>query len=238
MSVRQIRVSLAADPQVGAGNVLSARMALGIGLDQPMLAFDTELDGVPVLGGRSPYGELDRPRRARAAALAPRLRDRPAGPGGGAPPRARPARPCSATLALTRLGAIPALVNPRLDPAGKAARYIRRLTAVGVLADPSGTARSWPPNQGTPRHAAAAGDRLARPPATRTPSPSAYRHAPQDPVAITHSSGTTGLPQGCPVHSHDSLYAAVPATAWRLPRPAGPRTGCSAALPAAHASRP
>ena len=224
MSVRQIRASLAADPQVGAGNVLSARMALGIGLDQPMLAFDTDVDRVPAW---EPFTvrELDRRVRARAAALAA-LGIGPRDPVVVIADAAGEA--VLATLALTRLGAIPALINPRLD-AEKASRYIRRLTAVGVLTDERHRAALAGYDTGTPL-LPEIGSLGAADPDT---APPAYRHAPQDPVAITHSSGTTGLPKAV-VHSHDSLYAAV-RYRLALPRPQGSDRLLSA-LPAAHAA--
>ena len=53
-------------------------------------------------------------------------------------------------------------------------------------------------------------------------APPHYRHHPDDPVAITHSSGTTRMPAAV-VHSHHSLFAAVRAV--RLTEPRAARSG-------------
>ncbi|MDH6109410.1 acyl-coenzyme A synthetase/AMP-(fatty) acid ligase [Kitasatospora sp. MAP12-15] len=224
MSVRQIRARLAADPETGAGNVLPARMALGVGLDQPLLSFDTEIDGMAAWEPLT-VRELDRLVRARAAALAAagiRPRDPVVVHADAA------ADTVLAFLALTRLGAIPALLNPRLEPE-KAARYIRKLTAVGLLADERHRAELAAQDTGTPLLPDIATLGAADPDA----APPAYRHAPEDPVAITHSSGTTGLPKAV-LHSHSSLYAAI-RYRLALPRPQGSDRMLSA-LPAAHAA--
>ncbi|WP_157531792.1 class I adenylate-forming enzyme family protein [Kitasatospora sp. Root107] len=204
MSIRSIRARLADDPAVGAGNVLTTRIALGEGLDEPLLTFDTPVDDHAAW---QPFTlrELDRAVRARAAALH--------GLGIG---RRDPvviyataaADHVLGFLALARLGAIPALLNPNLD-GEKAARYIHRLRAAGVLTE---GVRGRVPRQEHPRP---------------------YRHWGGDPVAITHSSGTTGLPKAV-VHSHDSLYAAI-RHRLALPRPQGSERMLSA-LPSPHAA--
>lgn len=224
MTVKKIRAHLAADPTVGAGNVLTSLMELGIGLDDPLIAFDTPVDG---RAAREPFtvAELDRAVRARAATLhglGIRSRDPVAVYAGAA------ADHILSFLALTRLGAIPALVNPNLD-ADKAARYIARLGAAGLLTDtahrhalaghPTGTREL--PDLGT----LGGGDPDA--------APAPYRHWPDDPVAITHSSGTTGMPKAV-AHSHSSLYAAV-RYRLSLPRAQGSERMLNA-LPVPHAA--
>src|SRR5690349_17051381 len=91
-------------------------------------------------------------------------------------------------LALTWLGAIPALMNGAM-PMEIAPEYVRRLRCVGVLIDAD--------------HAELAAHELGAPILgdaceTGTGDPAAapvhYRHHPDDPVAITHSSGTTRMP--------------------------------------------
>ena len=64
-------------------------------------------------------------------------------------------------------------------------------------------------------------------------APPHYRHHPDDPVAITHSSGTTRMPAAV-VHSHRSLFAAIRGVRLTEPRPHGDRCASCRALPAAH----
>ncbi len=117
-------------------------------------------------------------------------------------------------LALTWLGAIPALMNGSMPPeiavdtsGGCALRgdYRRRPCRDGradlgapVLGDAAET------GTGDPGRA-----------------PAHFRHHPDDPVAITHSSGTTRMPAAV-VHSHQSLFAAVRAVRLTEPRQHGP----------------
>ncbi|MER6361586.1 class I adenylate-forming enzyme family protein [Kitasatospora sp. NPDC001527] len=224
MSIRSIRTLLADDPAVGAGNVLTSRLALGLGLDEPLLTFDTPVDDHAAW---QPFTlvELDRAVRARAAAL------HALGIGRRDPVvvyASDAADHVLAFLALARLGAIPALLNPHLD-GERAARYIAKLGPVGVLADAPHLAALAGHETGAPAlpeiATLASGDPEA--------APEPYRHWAGDPVAITHSSGTTGLPKAV-VHSHASLYAAIRHRA-RLPRPQGQERMLSA-LPAPHAA--
>ncbi|MFC9330453.1 class I adenylate-forming enzyme family protein [Kitasatospora sp. NPDC057015] len=224
MSIRSIRTLLADDPQVGAGNVLTKRIALGLGLDEPLLTFDTPVDDHAAW---QPFTlrELDRAVRARAAALHAL----------GVLPRdpvvvyaTDAADHVLAFLALARLGAIPALLNPNLD-GERAARYISRLGAVGVLADAAHLAALAGHDTATPALPEIATLGSGDPDA----APEPYRHWSGDPVAITHSSGTTGMPKAV-VHSHASLYAAI-RHRLSLPRPQGSDRMLSA-LPAPHAA--
>ncbi|MGW4896050.1 AMP-binding protein [Kitasatospora sp. NPDC004240] len=224
MSIRSIRTLLADDPDVGAGNVLTGRVALGTGLDEPLLTFDTPVDDHAAW---QPFTlrELDRAVRARAAALH----------GLGVARRDPVVVYADAAadhvltfLALARLGAVPALLNPNVD-GERAARYIARLGAAGVLVDAAHREALAPYDPGAPLlpeiGTLGAGDPDA--------APAPYRHWSGDPVAITHSSGTTGMPKAV-VHSHASLYAAI-RHRLRLPRPQGSDRMLSA-LPAPHAA--
>ncbi|MGW2402452.1 class I adenylate-forming enzyme family protein [Kitasatospora sp. NPDC001664] len=224
MSTRTIRNVLANDPDVGAGNVLTSRIALGIGLDDPLLTFDTAVDG---RAAWEPFTlrELDRAVRARAAAL------HALGVGRRDPVvvyATAAADHVLSFLALARLGAIPALLNPKVE-GERAARYIARLGAVGILTDPEHRAELAGHDPAAPVLADAAELGSGDPDA----APAPYRHSAQDPVAITHSSGTTGMPKAV-VHSHASLYAAIRHRA-TLPRPQGGDRMLSA-LPAPHAA--
>jgi len=225
MSPTNIRALLAADPDVGAGNVLATRMRLGAGLDEPKVTFDTQVDGRPAW---QPWTvrELDRAVRARAAALHA-LGVRPRDP--VAVYVSAAADNILSFLALSRLGAIPALVNPNLD-GERAALYISRLKAVGLIADAPHRAALAGHDYGVPLLAEPAGLAADADPDAAPPH---YPHWSGDPVAITHSSGTTGMPKAV-VHSHASLYAAVKHRLF-LPIPQGADRILSA-LPSPHAA--
>lgn len=107
-------------------------------------------------------------------------------------------------LALTSLGAIPSFVNGNLRPE-IAREYVRRQGAGGVLTDAA--------------HRTVFADHLAElglefgvtaPEITRQdslPEVFPYRHDPTDPIIISHSSGTTGMPKAVP-HTHETLLYA------------------------------
>jgi acyl-coenzyme A synthetase/AMP-(fatty) acid ligase len=224
MSVKGSRARLAADPEAGAGNVLTTLVAWGVGLDDPRLTFDTEVDGHPAWEPLS-LRQLDTLVSARAArlhSLGIGMRD--------------PVAVCAPTgadtaltfLALTRLGAIPALINPYLS-IELMAEYIRRLGAAGVLTDPAHAQELGPYDPGVPVLADVT--TLGEGDPAQAPPP--YQYYPTDPLAITHSSGTTGLPKAV-VHSHHSLFAAI-RYRLTLPRPQGMDRVLSA-MPCPHAA--
>ncbi|MGC4937982.1 AMP-binding protein [Kribbella sp. DT2] len=125
-----LRAQLAADPSVGTGNVLATVIALGADLNGPGLTFDTAVDHFPAERPLT-LGELDERVQARTAWLHARGIGR------------RDVVAIWATdaadivlsfLALTRVGAIPALLNGKMAPP-IASEYIRRLRVNGILAD-------------------------------------------------------------------------------------------------------
>jgi len=199
MRTKGLRGALAADAELGAGNVLARVLAHGADPDGPGLTFDTEVDGHPA---ETPLtlGRLDRMVAARAAWLHER----------GVKPR-DPVAVWAGTaadmvlsfLALTRLGAVPALMNGRLRPE-IAAEYIRRLRAAGVLADAAHAEALAGHDLGAPMIGEPAQAGTGDPDA----APAHYRHHPDDPIVITHTSGTTGVPKAV-LHSHASLFAAT-----------------------------
>jgi acyl-coenzyme A synthetase/AMP-(fatty) acid ligase len=224
MPAKSIRAQLAADPDLGAGNVLTTLVRRGDRLDEPVLTFDTDIGGIPAWQPLT-IRQLDELTRARAAALhalGVGMRD--------------PVAVCAPTaadtaltfLAATRLGAIPALINPFLATE-LMAEYIRRLDAVGLITDAEHASELAAQHTGTPLLADFAA--LASGDPAEAPAP--YQYYPTDPVAITHSSGTTGLPKAV-VHSHASLFAAI---RYRLglPRPQGMERMLSA-MPCPHAA--
>jgi acyl-coenzyme A synthetase/AMP-(fatty) acid ligase len=224
MSARRLAAQLAADPSVGAGNVLTSLITKGARTDEPALTFDSAAGGHPAWQPLT-IGDLDSLVAGRAALLRALgvVRRDPVVVG------VSTAADCALTfLALARLGAIPALVNPGL-PGESAAAYIRRLRATGIVSDAATLARWAGHDLGVPVLAHAA-DLDAGDPAA---APAPFAHHGEDPVAITHSSGTTGLPKAV-VHSHHSLYAAI-RYRLALPRPQGSERMLSA-LPTPHAA--
>lgn len=222
MGTGNLRSVLAADQELGAGNVLLRLAEHGADMDAPRVTFDTDVDGIPAWTPLSLRTLTERV-AARAEWFARH----------GIGRRDPVAIYVSAAadvllnfLALTWLGAIPALMNGAM-PMEISPEYVRRLRCAGVLIDAD--------------HAGLAGHELGAPilgdaAETGTGDPAAapahYRHHPEDPVAITHSSGTTRMPAAV-VHSHHSLFAAVRAVRLTEPRQHGPVREMSA-FPQAH----
>ncbi len=222
MTVSNLRAVLAADNELGAGNVLLRLAEHGADLDSPRISFDTDVDGI---GAWTPLSL--RTLTERVAARADWFAK--AGIGRRDPVAVYVTSAADVVLnflALTWLGAIPALMNGSM-PTEIAVEFIQRLRAVGVLLD-ADHADLAERNLGAPVLGDAAqtgtGDSSAAPPH--------YRHHPDDPVAITHSSGTTRMPAAV-VHSHHSLFAAVRAVRLTEPRQHGPVRELSA-FPQAH----
>nr|WP_052165488.1 class I adenylate-forming enzyme family protein [Micromonospora purpureochromogenes] len=210
--------------ELGAGNVLLRLAEHGADMDMPRVTFDVDVDGIPAW---TPLSLATLTERVAARAAWFRARG------------VRRADPIAVYvtsapdvflnfLALTWLGAIPALMNGNM-PIELAAEFVRRLRAAGVVVDAD--------------HAALAGHDLGAPilgDAAQTgagdpaQAPPHHRHHPQDPVVITHSSGTTRVPAAI-VHSHHGLFAAIRAVRLTESRPYGEVREMSA-LPAAHAA--
>jgi len=216
------RGALAADPLIGAGNVLQRLLDLGADPDGPGLSFDTAVEQHPAEHPLT-LGQLDERVAARAAALHAR----------GFGPR-DPVAIWSATaadqilsfLAANRLGAIPALVNGNL-PAATVAAYVRGLRARAVFADADRLAQLAGHDLGEAVPDAVVELGEADPDA----APAPYRHHRDDPVVLTHTSGTTGMPKAV-LHTHASLFAAT-RHLLSMPQAQGTRRILNA-LPAAH----
>jgi acyl-coenzyme A synthetase/AMP-(fatty) acid ligase len=219
-----LRAVLAADPELGAGNVLLKLREHGADPDGPGITFDVPVDGRPAWTAFT-LGELTE----RVAARAAWLHDRGIRP---RDPVAVYATSAADVLlnyaALTWLGAIPALMNSNMT-GDVAVLFIQRLRASAVLADEVhlrllegqdfGGAFMLPEVSQT-----GTGDPAKAPPH--------YRHHADDPVVITHSSGTTRVPAAV-VHSHASLFAAIRRLRLTQARPCR-RTRELSVLPAAH----
>ncbi len=217
-----LRAALTADQQVGAGNVLLRLAELGGDPDMPRVSFDRDIDGIPAWTPLSLAMLTE-----RAAARAHWYAERGIGRRDPVAVYVTSAADVFCNFfALTWLGAIPALLNGSM-PIEVAAEFIRRLRGVGVVidADHAGLREHdlGVPILGDASETGSGDPRLA---------PAHYRHHPQDPVVITHSSGTTRTPAAI-VHSHHSLFAAIRAVRLTEARPYGEVRELSA-LPAAH----
>ncbi|MFC1433742.1 class I adenylate-forming enzyme family protein [Streptacidiphilus sp. N1-3] len=225
MTSGNIRARLAADPGLGAGNVLPKLFEHGADPDGPGAGFDVPVDGFPAWQQLT-LGQL----RERVAARAAWWHEQGIGPRDPVAVYVSSSADCLLNfLALTWLGAIPALVNQYV-PGDIAAEYIRRLRGVGLLTDPEHRTRLAGQDLGLAVH----GDTAATGTGDPAQAPPPYQHDGDDPIAITHSSGTTRMPTAV-VHSNNSLFAAT-----RLFRLAAPRAQGAArilsALPSAHAA--
>jgi acyl-coenzyme A synthetase/AMP-(fatty) acid ligase len=222
VSAGNLRAILAADQELGAGNVLLRLAEHGADLDMPRVTFDTDVDGIPAWTPLSL-----RTLTERAAARADWFARR--GIGRCDPVAVFVSSAADVFLnyfALTWLGAIPALMNGSMPPE-VAPEFVRRLRAVGVIID-ADHAFMATHDLGAPILGDAAETGTGDP----ANAPAHYRHHPDDPVAITHSSGTTRMPAAV-VHSNHSLFAAVRAVRLTEPRQSGPVRELSA-FPQAH----
>ncbi|WP_435280894.1 class I adenylate-forming enzyme family protein [Streptomyces koelreuteriae] len=197
---RQERARICSDTELGAGNILERLTAYGRPLDEPVLRTDGTW--------QAPDGS-----RPRVLTLGQLIEAAETYAGWYAARGVRPRDPVavhshSSTefavnfLALTSLGAIPSFVNGNLAPE-TAREYVRGQGAVGAFTDREHHAVLSGSGLGFCVTAAdiRPGDRAA------LPSSYPYRHDPTDPVLISHSSGTTGMPKGVP-HTHRTLMYA------------------------------
>ncbi|MER6159907.1 class I adenylate-forming enzyme family protein [Streptomyces sp. NPDC001868] len=200
---RQERARICSDPELGAGNVLRRLRAYERPLDEPVLRTDgtwSAPDGsCPEVLTLGQLYEVVETYAGWYAARGVRPRDPVAVHSFSA------AEFAVNFLALTSLGAIPSFVNGNLSPE-IAREYVRRQGAVGAFTDEAHRAvLAGDPGIGLGFCVTA--DEIRPEHRASLPASYPYRHDPTDPVLISHSSGTTGLPKGVP-HTHRTLMYA------------------------------
>ena len=189
-----VREAFMTDPDLGAGNFLDKAVAANPHRSVPFV-FSHHLDhqGEVVLKGHS-LEDLVR-LRDRNAAWYYANGVRPGDPVGVVTAEGLP--PLIHFLALTALGAIPALVNDAMRP-DIMVRYLDHVGVVGVVADdPTRLALAYRSGEARrPRFVALTSEVEAADPA-RAALPEDYpqHHDAGDIVALIHSSGTTGIPK-------------------------------------------
>ncbi|WP_128376438.1 class I adenylate-forming enzyme family protein [Streptomyces cavernae] len=199
---RQERARICSDPALGAGNVLARLAAYDRPRDEVVLRVDGNWqapDGsCPAQLTLGELGEVVETYAGWYTAQGVRPRDPVALHSYSS------AEFAVNFLALTSLGAIPSFVNGNLPP-DIAREYVRRQGAVGAFTDRAHHDVLAGPGSALSFCATAADIR----PEHRASLPASYpyRHDPTDPVLISHSSGTTGMPKGVP-HTHQTLMYA------------------------------
>jgi long-chain acyl-CoA synthetase len=137
-------------------------------------------------------------------------------------------------LALNSIGAIPAVINPNMVP-DTAAKYLARLDAVGVVVDADKLGPLLTGLEGVRpfRFTASQEELHAAPAAGPLPAVYPYRHGDLDPVLISHSSGTTGMPKAA-TFGHRQFFAGKRPRILTLPSGRGDKM--LLAFPASHSS--
>lgn len=110
-------------------------------------------------------------------------------------------------LALSQIGAIGVMVNSNA-PAASAAALLRQTAPIGLYTDESRLEQlsTLEPDVLESLRFAEVVERMPAPPAAELPDSARFRHAPEDPVSLLHSSGTTGIPKPV-IHTHSSSVA-------------------------------
>jgi acyl-coenzyme A synthetase/AMP-(fatty) acid ligase len=136
-------------------------------------------------------------------------------------------------LALSALGAIPAMINDAMAPAA-AKRYLIHIGAIGLVCDdPTALAaafRTEPLRR--PRFIASVSEMNAYADDSPLPAVYPYRHRADDVVALIHSSGTTGVPKSTML-AHRQFWVGKEARMVRFPAEADDRLLCL--MPHTHA---
>lgn len=226
-----VREAFMTDPDLGAGNFLDQAVAANPHRSVPFV-FSHHLDhqGQVFLKGHS-LEDLVR-LRDRKAIWYWANGVRPGDPVGVV--TAEGLTPLIHFLALSALGAIPALVNDAMRP-DIMVRYLDHVGVVGVVADdPTRLALAYRSGEARrPRFVALTSEvEAADPSRAELPDVYPFTHAADDIVALIHSSGTTGIPKSTTL-GHRQFWEGKQPRMVRFPAEADDRLMCL--MPHTHA---
>lgn len=197
------RAKLAADPGLGGGNVLRSALAVAASPDLPFIS-----SGRPLATEDGAWRTEFSLRQLDTLAQSWSVHYLSLGVG----PRDRVLVYIDDSFAysvhfhaLAQIGAIGMLVNSKA-PRATALELCRRTTPVGLVTTRSRLAAlgSGLPELDSLKWTITTED-LPAPPAAELPESARFRHAPEDPVSILHSSGTTGFPKPVVQTHHSSI---------------------------------
>jgi len=198
-----LRAQVAADPTIGGGNLLPALLALNPFPDEP---FIKSLIPIPYLDGetRTEFSLRDlnhlvqswsawyweqgvRPRDRIAVFLPDSIAY------------------CVHYSAIAQLGAIAVLINSKA-PRETAVALCERTGAIGLYTDAERLGRIAADVPKLALRWTTTMEEVPGPVSATLPEEARFRHHPDDPVGLMHSSGTTGLPKPT-IHTHRTIVA-------------------------------
>lgn len=197
----ELRTKVAADSGIGGGNLVSSMLAINPYPDEP---FIQSLTPVPYTDGqtRTEFSLRDLDHLIQSWSVWYRAQ--------GVRPKDRVAvfLPDSFGyfvhyLAIAQLGAIAVLINSRA-PRESAVALCERTGAAGLYTDLERLDRIAPDLDTLALRWIKTVEEMPSPPSATLPDEARFRHHPDDPVCLLHSSGTTGVPKPT-IHTHRTI---------------------------------
>lgn len=198
-----LRAQVAADPNIGGGNLLASMLAVNPYPDEP---FIQSLTPVPYTDGetRTLFSLRDLDHLVQSWSVWYRTQ--------GVRPRDRVAvfLPDSIAYfvhysAIAQIGAVAVLINSRA-PRETAVALCERTGAIGLYTDQKRLARIAGDLDELTLRWTRTIEEFPSPPSAALPDEARFRHHADDPVGLMHSSGTTGLPKPT-IHTHKTIVA-------------------------------